>query len=205
MVLQNRRREIFCQGLAQGKSIAQAYRDAGYRYTSADAARSNRLPVVIQRVAEIRASREGHEKKVMAIATEKVSVDKAWVLARLIENATNAARLEDFAPSNRALELVGRELGMFIERRELGAPGDFAQLDSVDDVMTAVRKELGQAAAAVLSGMLAAPLATDPKTIEHCDNPPQANPWRPGARRSTRASESLDVVSTDSEPDSGEC
>lgn len=34
----------------------------------------------------------------------------------------------DGAVANRALELLGKELGMFIERQERGAPGDFSRL-----------------------------------------------------------------------------
>jgi hypothetical protein len=34
----------------------------------------------------------------------------------------------DGAVANRALELIGKELGMFINRREQGRPGEFSDL-----------------------------------------------------------------------------
>jgi hypothetical protein len=36
----------------------------------------------------------------------------------------------DGAVANRALELLGKELGLFIERREQGRPGEFAELSN---------------------------------------------------------------------------
>ena len=34
----------------------------------------------------------------------------------------------DASAANRALELLGKEAGMFIDRRETGGPGDFARM-----------------------------------------------------------------------------
>jgi hypothetical protein len=34
----------------------------------------------------------------------------------------------DGSVANRALELIGKELGMFVERKESGRPGDFATM-----------------------------------------------------------------------------
>lgn len=32
--------------------------------------------------------------------------------------------------ANKALELLGKEVGMFVDRKEVGAPGEFAELDA---------------------------------------------------------------------------
>jgi hypothetical protein len=54
-------------------------------------------------------------------------LDKAWILARMMRNAEMALGdmpnasgdfERDATAANRALELLGRELGMFIERRQ---------------------------------------------------------------------------------------
>jgi hypothetical protein len=42
--------------------------------------------------------------------------------------------------ANRALELLGKELGMFIDRKVVGKPGDFA--DMTDDELDAQIEEL---------------------------------------------------------------
>lgn len=34
--------------------------------------------------------------------------------------------------ANRALELLGKERGMFIDRKEVGGPGDFAAMSDAD-------------------------------------------------------------------------
>lgn len=67
-------------------------------------------------------------------AIEKGSVDKAWVLAELVENvkmgkSAEAVLNEDGEPigeykqnlqaANKALELIGKECGMFIDRKEI--------------------------------------------------------------------------------------
>src|SRR5260370_20339609 len=50
-------------------------------------------------------------------AIEQVALSKEWVLARLIDNGTKALEAKEGSPvANLALELLGRELGMFIER-----------------------------------------------------------------------------------------
>jgi hypothetical protein len=44
--------------------------------------------------------------------------------------------------------------GLIVDRKESGQPGDFAQLQSIDDVLAAVRQELGEGAAAALVASL---------------------------------------------------
>ncbi len=38
----------------------------------------------------------------------------------------------DRAAANRSYELAGKELGMFVDRREVGTPGEFARLDEAE-------------------------------------------------------------------------
>jgi hypothetical protein len=66
-------------------------------------------------------------------AVEKASVDRAWVLERLKKVAERCLQEEpvmvrgeptgeykfDSAGANRALELLGKELGMFVERKQI--------------------------------------------------------------------------------------
>ena len=40
-------------------------------------------------------------------------------MTRLIENASAASAANDYGPSNRALELLGKELGMFVDRSKV--------------------------------------------------------------------------------------
>jgi hypothetical protein len=76
----------------------------------------------------------------VAQAIEKVALTQEWVLTRLMENAERAlqhvAVLDkerkptgeyryDGNVANRALELLGKQQGMFIDRHEVGQPNEF--------------------------------------------------------------------------------
>ena len=76
-----------------------------------------------------------------AKAIEKISLTQEWVLTRLMENAERSlqhvAVLDkerkptgeyryDGSVANRALELLGKQQGMFIDRHEVGQPNEFA-------------------------------------------------------------------------------
>jgi hypothetical protein len=84
-------------------------------------------------------------------ANEKAELSRAWVLERLMKNARIALAEEtvrlkksvkdketgtelvvevevtdrDTAGANKALELLGKECGMFVDRTEIGSPGEF--------------------------------------------------------------------------------
>lgn len=105
-VLDNPRHEAFAQALAKGNSASEAYALAGYRRNEGNAGRLNRNEQVQRRVAELQ-----------AMLLDRMVVDREWVLAKLIENATNNQEANPNA-SNKALELIGKELGMFVDRTE---------------------------------------------------------------------------------------
>lgn len=77
------------------------------------------------------------------MAVEAAGVSKAWVLARLKENAERALQAVSIkdengetigeykyegSVANRALELLGKECGMFIDRKEVKRVGEFDRL-----------------------------------------------------------------------------
>jgi hypothetical protein len=55
-------------------------------------------------------------------------------------------------------------VGLLVDRKESGAPGDFAALQTTDEVLAAVRQELGDEAAVALAAALA-------KRDEPAENP----------------------------------
>lgn len=105
-VLDNPRHEAFAQHLARGMSADEAHTKAGFSANRGNASRLKANESVMARVAELK-----------AMTAERVVVDREWVLAKLIENATNTQESNPNA-SNKALELLGKELGMFVERTE---------------------------------------------------------------------------------------
>lgn len=119
-MLPNPRHERFAQALAAGKTADEAYQEAGYAENRGNATRLKANESVRARVAELQGR-----------ITEGVVLTRQWVLERLIENANRAMQAEaatakDGKPTgiysyegsvaNRALELLGKELGMFVDR-----------------------------------------------------------------------------------------
>lgn len=99
-------------------NATQAYLRAGYRCTE-EAARvsASKLLTNPNIVAEIATRQEKIQ--------EKTELTVEWVLNELADNHRQAKQLGDFAPSNKALELIGKHIGMFKERVELSGETKF--------------------------------------------------------------------------------
>ena len=72
-----------------------------------------RKPVVRRRVEYLR-SRSTYA------AIESVQIDKTWILLQLAANITQAKAEGDHSAVNRGLELLGKEKGMFVDRKLVG-------------------------------------------------------------------------------------
>ena len=67
-------------------------------------------------------------------AAERAGVDQFWVLRGLRRNATLAARRGDSAASNRAIELIGKHFGMFIDRKQV----EVSYIDDADEYLAKI-------------------------------------------------------------------
>lgn len=157
--LSNSKWELFAVAVAGGQSATQAYLAAGYK-TNAHAASisASRLlenPSIKARIAEVHDGRERASREATADAIAAASLTKQWVIERLMENAERALQRVAVKDSeghptgeyryegsvaNRALELLGKEQGMFIDRKEVGKPGEFDGLNT-DDLRSFVARE----------------------------------------------------------------
>lgn len=136
--LSNARHERFAQEVANGQSGTQAYLTAGYptnaKAAGVSASRLLENPKVKDRIAEILTERESIRQREVTEAVKAASLSKQWVLERLMENADRALQRQpvlddEGAPigeytyngsvANRALELLGKEVGMFIDRKDV--------------------------------------------------------------------------------------
>lgn len=153
-VLKNPRHERFAQEIAKGTPAAQAYASVGFRPNSGNAATLKASQGIVKRVAEILKHEQRVENKATEKAIEALAIDKAWVMGAMVENAlislgrkrvkvtkidkkTGEARevevvMRDAGAANRSLELLGREFRMWIERAEVGGPGEFARMNDVE-------------------------------------------------------------------------
>ena len=124
--LKNERHEKFCQALVQGKSKVDAYVIAGYAPSRPNASTLANKEHVRQRVDELLGKAADIAVNVAGITS---GITKAWVLEGLRKNADKGLREKKASSvANRALELIGKELGLFVDRVEQGKPGDFAHL-----------------------------------------------------------------------------
>ena len=106
--LRNPRHEQFAQLVAAGKTPAEAYVLVGYAEKTAYTCgpRLLKQPSVGARVAEL--------QQTVAVATvTRMSLSREFVLRELMDNALQAKKNQEWSASNRAFELIGKDLGMF--------------------------------------------------------------------------------------------
>jgi hypothetical protein len=122
-MLSNARHEAFAHAIARGATVDAAYVEAGFRPNRGNASRLNSYEGVKARVAELRQLVQNLQKR----SSLKVVLNDQWVLEQLVGVVQDARGLDrpDGASANKALHLIGLHLGMFIERAEVGQPGQF--------------------------------------------------------------------------------
>jgi hypothetical protein len=110
VILQNPRHEQFAQAIAKGANQSTAAKLAGYSERTAceQGSRLVRNAQIRARIEELR--NRGAEQCVVSI-----SIDKSWVINKLVSIADKCTSKEHYAPgaANKSLELIGKELGMF--------------------------------------------------------------------------------------------
>lgn len=152
---------MFAQELANGKSLADAYVLAGFRPNPGNACTLKKNKTILNRIAEILEERESSHKEATAAAIEATALSKEWVIRNLIENVERAMMAKpvtqkqdgelvetgeykyEGAVANRALELLGKELGMFIERRDVRTTQTTVVDLSDADLVAVIRDALG--------------------------------------------------------------
>lgn len=114
--LKHPRWEAFAQAYVRHKNGTQAAKEVGFKGGkdgNSFAVRAHEMlkkPEVQKRIAEL-------NQQLVKETMKAAKVDRAWVLDRLKENAQEALERGDRAAANRALELLGKELGLFIDRK----------------------------------------------------------------------------------------
>ena len=149
--LPNYRQELFARGMANGMSATQAYKNAGY--SDKDKSAGNGGSALAQKSAI-----QARIAEIMADQARSLMLDKNYVLGKLIENiersmvptkkivhqdGTEETLTYNPAAANKAIELLGKELGMFVDRKETGAPGDFAAINNAGDLRELIARRLG--------------------------------------------------------------
>jgi hypothetical protein len=120
-MLTNVRHEAFAHGIASGQTIDAAYVNAGYSRNSGNASRLNGDERVIARVGQLKVLAEN----IRIRSLQEIILTKEWVIEQLIGVVILAKAKADFAGVNKALHLLGLELGMYVQRKEVGKLGAF--------------------------------------------------------------------------------
>ena len=153
------RHELFAQAMVKGMPQEQAYVEAGYKYSPAAASRVSKNVNVINRMAELRARQ----------VNKGVILSKHYVLEATIENAekalgrkpvkvtrrvrqgdewvseTDEVYLYKGDVANAALKMLGNEIGLFVDKKELRVVNEFDKMS--DEELAA---ELARAAQLLL-------------------------------------------------------
>jgi len=152
--LKNPRHEKIVQALHKGKSKVDAYVEGGFKPNRGNATKFFDRPDIKKRFEEIGDLKEKRflqEVEVSADVAKRLGITKEKVLTALWLNASACLRGAPIldkdgkptgeyngipsnpAAANQALKLIGLEChGMFVEKLEVGNPGDFARLTDVE-------------------------------------------------------------------------
>lgn len=154
----NIRHEKFARAYIRKPIAAQAYLKAGYEPKTrngldAAASKLTRHDKVQSRIKELR--------RQMA-ARNRITVDS--LIEQLDLDRDHARRLDQPATAISATMAAARLTGLLIEKRESGAPGEFAGQRTEMSVLDMVKAELGEGAAAALQAALA--MADDAAKLE---------------------------------------
>jgi hypothetical protein len=132
---------------------SRAYAAAGYNYStreSLDAASS-------QLFRNIKIKREIARRKRAMLKRSDITLEK------LLSDAEDARKLamtiDQPSAAKGASEFQAKLVGLLVERKESGAPGEFAGLTTPDAVIAAIRAEMGEDAANALLAMIGKPSA----------------------------------------------
>lgn len=129
-VLPNAKHERFAQGLAKGKSQSEAYEAAGYKPDSGAASRLSGNVSVTARLAELLERGAKRAEITVDSLTDMLKEDRA--LARELGQAAAAVS---------AVDKLGKLHGLMVDRKEIGAPGEFARMSEDElDAFIASRK-----------------------------------------------------------------
>ena len=87
--------------------------------------------------------------------TQRTRITLETLLNDLAEDRALARETKQVSAAIAATQLSAKLVGLLIDRKETGGPGEFANAGSADEVLDLVRKELGDEMADALAGVLA--------------------------------------------------
>jgi len=152
--LSNVRHERFAQGVHKYGNARRAYREAGYTaregLTPRHSGSLDRCATRLRKHAQVQERLQ--ELRTMALKRHEITVDT--LLADLEKDRALAHSMGQSGAAVSASMAKARLLGLIVERTERGAPGEFGNLQSVQEVIAQVRRDLGDSAADALAQLV---------------------------------------------------
>lgn len=173
-ILANIRHDRFCQNVAKGMTLIDAYEQAGYVRDLGNATNLRARDHIDKRIIEI-VTKAGEQVKITAarvlqemsklafanladfiqieedgsaiVDLSNLNRDQAAAITEVIseksENGKVKTRIK-LADKKTALETLGRHFGMRVDRAEHGRPGDFADVQSSEELIERLRCQHGE-------------------------------------------------------------
>jgi hypothetical protein len=130
--LDNHRRELFTQLLFQGFTAVDAYKKAGYKRHDGNACTLAKYPEILARLEEIRG--EGQGEQGWPVGTRAIAARAKVTVETLIDDSEKvfqrAMEIGQLSAANTAIKGKGILTGKWVERQEVGTPGEY---DSLSD------------------------------------------------------------------------
>jgi len=157
------RREQFCLFVAEGKIQTEAARLAGFPAPHTAASKLMARPMVRSRVEELRNRLTLRKIDVVA---GFIAPTREYVLKGLIDNVESAREANDRASVNKGLELVGKEIGMFVQRNmTIDSPLQRLPAAKLSELLRLIDETLEPKPPLTIEAKLEAP--TIEETIDH--------------------------------------
>jgi Terminase small subunit len=121
--LDNPRWERFAQELAKGQSQTGAYLAAGYKGAKSPTTAASRLLTNVRVAARV--------KELQQRGAERAEVTVASLIADLDEDRKLARGAGQASAAVAATMAKAKLLGLFIDRKEVGAPGEFDEIENM--------------------------------------------------------------------------
>ena len=149
----NKKQELFCKFMAEGCNQLDAYTNAGYEPSSANASTMANKPLIKARIEELKHAAERRElefqvmRREAAGAPEKLIEVAEWTMQRVMdmmaENVKLAQIAGEYRAANETFKMMGEALNMFNkaksdadQRNPSGAKNTLALIEQVTQVFT---------------------------------------------------------------------
>lgn len=134
-VLRNINDERFCQLVVAGREPADAYRDIGGEAKNPGRAAETKMrrKIIRKRIEEL-----------LDVGARKAMLSRSQILQRIFEDWELSRKLGQMAAAATNAKLMGSELHkMFIDRKEIGGPGDF-DAKTPEELLEYIKGELAE-------------------------------------------------------------